>query len=229
MLDMIKFSALAFGMTLVSAFPVENVKRAGVTANDVPIVNIHDPISEPQNFLQIYKDGSTWVDQILQFTASNSSKLHQNKVDNGADLPGSTFFDFVPVDSTFMQYDNGNCLQSPPSGLCYGHMRVHDPSTSASDLVLSVNYPGRADGKSVYLDHESQSDDSSQLLQFFSFDTSSKELQFIGAMKNETGDPAYGWQGPFSAEGWESSNGLVRIANVDDAEGHWEFRNLRSM
>jgi len=226
MLDMmIKFSALA--ITLVAALPVENVKRAGATADDVPIVVIHNPISQPQNFLQIYKDGTTWVDQVTQFTASNSSKLHQNQVDNGADLPESTLFDFVPVDSTFMQYDNAQCLQSPSSGICYGHVRVHDPS--ASDLVLSVNYPGKADGKSVYLDHESESDDSSQLLQFFSFDTSSKELQFIGATKNETSDPAYGYQGPYSAEGWESSKGLVRIANVNDAEGHWEFRNLRSM
>jgi len=224
---MIKFSALAFGMTLVAAVPIDDVKRASPTANDVPVVDIHNPISRPQNILQVYSDNSTWVDQVTQFTASNSSKLLQNRVNGGVNTPGSTFFDFVPVDSTFMQYDNGKCLQSPPSGVCYGHVRVHDPS--ADDLVLSVNYPGHADGNPVYLNHESESDDSSQLLQFFSFDTSSKVLQFIGAMKNETTDPAYGWQGPFAAQGWESSKGLAVIANVQDAEGHWEFRNLRSM
>lgn len=225
MLDMMKLASLGLGLaSMTGAFPMQ--KRATPVPADVPIVQVGSPIGSPQNVLQVYNNGAIFVDQILQFTASNSSKLHQNKVDNGADLPGSTQFDFVPINSTLMQYSNDGCYASPPTGLCYGHVRVHQDN---SNLVLTVNNPGKADGEAPYLDKEFLSDDSGQLLQFWSYDTSSQVLSFIGAMQNETSDPAWGYQGPYQAQGYSGSSGLAVLANVKDSQGMWYFKNLKQM
>jgi len=251
---MIKTFSLTLSLLLATvstnAFPLVQsrnsfVKRGGLHADDVPIVTIRDPIAQSQNILEVYHDQAktTYISEITQITASNSSQLNMHKVDSASgNIPSGTLFDFLPVDSTFMQYKNDRCGGEFTDGLCYGHVSVHqDVSVSESDsnLVLSVLYPGKADGNPIYLDTESRSDDSSQLLQFFSYDQSSQVLKFIGVPSNLTTDAEYGWKGPYGAMGFGDENqrakqaeaeaeerGVARVINVDDAAGDFVLRLL---
>jgi hypothetical protein len=102
----------------------------------------------------------------------------------------------------------------------------------------SLNSPGKADGNPIYLDTESRSDDSSQLLQFFSYDQSSQVLKFIGVPSNLTQDAEYGWTGPYGAMGFGDENmraqakgmradeNVARVINEDDAAGDFVLRLL---
>lgn len=76
----------------------------------------------------------------------------------------------------------------------YGHIAY-------GDKHLTVNSPGKADGQNIQLsDQVSTSDDSSQMLQYWSLDVNEKTVKFLGAPKDapfETTGPFY----PKSIEG----------------------------
>jgi hypothetical protein len=78
--------------------------------------------------------------------------------------------------------------------------------------------------QSPYLDEESISDDSGQLLQFWSYDTSSDRLSFLGIAQNQKEDPAYAYMGPYAAEGYSESGSYWVLANENDAEGKSYFK-----
>lgn len=225
---------LSLLVTLAQAIPAQNPgtwKRASLNPNDVPIVTLHGAVNDrPKYFLQEYPEIEEGDSQTKIFYAeaqpsSEGTQLTQINSQDGSD--SKTSFDFIPVDSAFMGYSNEGCLGGDDDSLCYGHLRL---SGSADDsglgLIVSVADPGRAITQIPTLDKESESDDSGQLLQFWSYKQSTGDLTFLGISQNPNATYSSEYQGPYGAEGYKESKGFVMIANKKDAEGSFVFDHL---
>jgi len=211
---MLTFSLLA---TLSQAIPA-------LKSDIVGEVTLYAPVNQsPKYFLQKYRDGMVFYAS----AQSNDEGVQLMQYNSATESNAETSFDFIPVDSPFMEYSNKGCLSGQPDSLCYGHLRVSGTADdSGLGLVVSVDDPGRAVTQIPYLDRETQSDDSGQLLQFFSLKPSTGDLAFLGISLNPNATYSSEYAGPYGAQGYQASKGFVEIANEKDAEGVFAFDDL---
>jgi len=155
---------------------------------------------------QIFPTYGVYHDTIA---STEGSKLIANKP-SGDGTPAATEFTFIPADSTFMQYAQSDSL-------VYGHIAL----ASNTDLHLTVDLPGRADGQTPYLNTKFVTEDSSQLLQFWSYDLSNKIVTFIGR-SNRTVSPTY--TGPFAPARSTEDTEEVKLASQGDTFGRFFLR-----